>query len=426
MNRDKRVEKAQTGVVFRVPFFAPGVAKLSVVFGDGGPYGTACTNGERIDFKSEWFDKLTDGNVVTVECHEVCHELLGHRWRAPAEAVADDGLWKLWNQAADHEVNLMLKEWSAQVMASGKADPFPFPEPANAYCADPRFSGQCAEQIYPVLRSEQDSGNGPGKHPLGQGGVGSGQGVSGYPPNGPGSNAGQKPSPHSMPAFGQFTPPKPNNPVSNNQTRNDWRVTLTQCVQIARGQETLPAGMERLVGKLLTPKVDWVDLLRSFLREQCADDWSWEKPNPYFDESGLMLPRLESEHMAGVVFAVDSSGSIDQDLLARFRSEQQAALDDLCPEFLLDIVCDARVHRVTEYRAGDHIKTDAPGGGGTDFRPIFEHCDGLQQAPKCLVILTDLWGTFPDKAPDWPVLWVVYGNSDPKAPFGEVVKCDEN
>jgi predicted metal-dependent peptidase len=421
--RERRVEKFQTGVVFRVPFFSPGVAKLPVVF-DKLAQGTACVDGQRIHWDPDWFDGLKDGELITVAAHEVSHELLGHRWRAPAEAMGDSSLWDLWNQAADHEVNLMLKEWSAQIMANGKADPFPFPEPRDAYCADPKFSGMAAEQIYAALRSQQSVQNGQQQQPAGSGGSGSVQEVSGQPLNAPGASAGPSPQPHSMPAFGQFTPPSQNT-VSNNETRNDWRVTLTQCVQIAKGQGTLPAAMARLVDKLLTPRVDWVDLLRSFLREQCQDDWTFQRLNiPLTDESGFISPRLESEHMGGVVFAVDSSGSIDDELLARFRSEQQAALDDLSPEFLLDVVCDARIQRVTEYRPGESIKGDAPGGGGTDFRPVFEHCDNLPQAPKALVMLTDTCGTWPDKAPDYPVL-VVCWDKNGKAPFGEVVYVED-
>jgi len=69
---------------------------------------------------------------------------------------------------------------------------------------------------------------------------------------------------------------------------------------------------------------------------------------------------------------------------------------------------------------GDTISLDAPGGGGTDFRPVFDHCAELFQQPRCLVYLTDLEGRFPDEAPAYPVLWVVYGGQT-EAPFGEVV-----
>ena len=42
--------------------------------------------------------------------------------------------------------------------------------------------------------------------------------------------------------------------------------------------------------------------------------------------------------------------------------------------------------------------------------------------PACLVYLTDLQGTFPDKPPDYPVLWVT--TTDQEAPWGETVRLE--
>ena len=130
--RDKRLEKAQMRVLFQVPFFAPGVAKLPVVWDKSIP--TAATDGKRIRWNPDWFDAMPDVCLPTVLCHEVCHALLGHLWRAPVGAE-----WDVWNQATDHAVNLMLKEFSELVMGKRLADPFPFPDPQDSYCADPQF-----------------------------------------------------------------------------------------------------------------------------------------------------------------------------------------------------------------------------------------------------------------------------------------------
>jgi predicted metal-dependent peptidase len=62
----------------------------------------------------------------------------------------------------------------------------------------------------------------------------------------------------------------------------------------------------------------------------------------------------------------------------------------------------------------------APGGGGTDFRPVFDRVnkDGLD--PECVVYLTDGMGSFPAVAPPYPVIWGnIYKGS--KYPWGDVV-----
>jgi predicted metal-dependent peptidase len=60
------------------------------------------------------------------------------------------------------------------------------------------------------------------------------------------------------------------------------------------------------------------------------------------------------------------------------------------------------------------------GGGGTDFRPVFNRItdDGLK--PDAIVYFTDMLGTFPDKDPGYPVIWGdIYGRIKP--PFGDLV-----
>jgi predicted metal-dependent peptidase len=389
--RQKRLERAQMRVLFQVPFFASGVAKLLVIWDDSIP--TACTNGEHIRWNGAWFDSLPDAVLPTVLCHEVAHPLLGHLWRIPSGAD-----WRGWNIATDHAVNLMLKDFSEKVMAQRLADPFPFPDPQDAYCADPQYAGMSEEAIYARLPKQRgNNGGGSGK-----------------------SAGNQAAGPNSMPSFGDIEAPK-GSPTQQKNLQNDWKATLIQSVAIGKAQGNLPAGLERLVDSLVNPVVPWPDLLRAFLREQVQDDWNWSKPDPLFDESGFILPSLDSEGVGVVVFATDTSGSIDEKLLAQFQSEKQACLDELRPRSLVDIYCDAKIQAVNDYRPGEIIGRKCPGGGGTDFSPVFAHIrDKMGETPKAVVYLTDLMGSFPDEVPPYPVLWVTWERED-KAPFGEVV-----
>ena len=48
------------------------------------------------------------------------------------------------------------------------------------------------------------------------------------------------------------------------------------------------------------------------------------------------------------------------------------------------------------------------GGGGTDFRPAFEHVEEeMYNDVKLLMYLTDGYGAAPEKSPPYPVLWVL-------------------
>lgn len=417
--RLKRLERAQIRVLFHTPFFAASVARLPVIWDS--TIETACTDGDCIRWNPDWFDALDDAVLVTVLCHEACHCLLGHLWRLPPPG-GDVGLA---NEASDHAVNLMLKEFGEQVTARNLADPFPFPKDKPPL-ADPRYKGMSEEAIYAALanqpKSPQPKNPGSPGAPAGAGGAGSGQPHNSGAPA-PGSSKGKPaPSGQNCTSFGQFSKPV-KDAAGQKHDQSSWQGTLIQSLAASKGRGHVPGRLARFVDDLLSPKVPWVELLKNFLREQAQDDWDFMRPNRMYGDCEFILPSLNSERMGAVVFAVDTSGSIDHDLLKVFKSEMQGCLDDLKPSKVLELCCDTRITSEKEYRQGEQVGMEAPGGGGTSFVPVFKRLDELPTAPKCVVYLTDLDGAFPKTEPAYPVLWVVYGGKD-KAPFGEVVKVD--
>ncbi len=416
--REKRVERATLRVLFRVPFFAPAVARLPITFQDG--IGTACTDGHGIKMDPAFVDTLSDDQLVTLICHEACHPMLGHLWRAPESAKVDQASWDTWNKATDHAVNLMLKDFSKLVMGRDKvADPFPFPDPPEAYCANPAFAGMAEETIFNILNSEKDSQNAPGQKPGYQGsGKSSGKQGGGNPKApGAGKSGGQ---PGSMPQFGQMTQPTAAlDQSSQKKLRNDWEGTLINAVKMAQGRGDLPGGFERYVEELVSNQVPWTEILRSWLREQCADDWCWTEPALEYESSDFILPSLKSDKIGSVVFCVDTSGSINNELLAKFKAEMQSCLDDLHPSKVVEICCDTQIHSEREYRMGDQVALDAPGGGGTSFVPAIARCCDMDPKPRCVVYLTDGDGDY-GADPEIPVIWVMYGGRK-EAPYGYVV-----
>ena len=92
------------------------------------------------------------------------------------------------------------------------------------------------------------------------------------------------------------------------------------------------------------------------------------------------------------------------------------------PATLHLIYCDTTV---TDYHCVE--KSDLPvtihpkGGGGTDFRPAFNHIEKKNIHPACFIYLTDLeCKTFP-REPSYPVLWVKTGQGTIQPPFGDVI-----
>ena len=111
-----------------------------------------------------------------------------------------------------------------------------------------------------------------------------------------------------------------------------------------------------------------------------------------------------------------------------FMGELQGILDECRPSRLVLLDCDAAIHQVVEFEPGDHDLTAfvPQGGGGTDFRPVFQWVADNGMDPAAIIYFTDLCGTFPEaEAAPWPTLWVNYGDADTEAPFGETIPTSQ-
>ena len=211
------MDRVQLKVLFQVPFFAPGLCKLPVVWDPGIP--TACTDGKRIRFNPEFFDTCTDQQAVTVVCEEVGHCLLGHLWRAPAGAD-----WDMWNAACDHSVRNIMREYAETVTSSRLADPFPMPDPVEAFAPDPVYRGVAEEVIYNRLAGKKPPG-GAGGGP-GQNAQNGSQSASGVPTPAPGGqSAGNQAQRAPSGALGQMSKPQ-NDPAVQKQDKSEWEQAL--------------------------------------------------------------------------------------------------------------------------------------------------------------------------------------------------------
>jgi predicted metal-dependent peptidase len=81
------------------------------------------------------------------------------------------------------------------------------------------------------------------------------------------------------------------------------------------------------------------------------------------------------------------------------------------------------VNHVDEFQSGDVLKFEMHGGGGTDFRPPFNYIEQYQIKPACFIYLTDGYGTFPQQAPQYPVLWCI--TTDVVAPWGQTIRIED-
>jgi predicted metal-dependent peptidase len=348
------------------------------------------TDGRELRYHPGFLQGLAAGELEGVLAHEAMHCALGH----PVRRAGRDPV--LWNVACDLAVNPILLE-AGMTLPKDRLTPG-----EGKFAGLP--AGKSAEEYYSLMRRGRDGDEtAPG-----------GDNAGGVAPQAPPADPG---------GCGRVGDPPPVDPGGTPSLESDWQVALAAARQAAASRGELPAGLGRAVGQVLNPPLDWRAVLRAFVSAHARNDYSWSRPNRRFLSRGLYLPGLHSEELGDVVLAVDTSGSIGEELLGVFAGEANAVLSayDCCVTVLYH---DTEVLKVQTWHSADGpLRLEPVGGGGTSHACVFDWLAGAPLTPACVVCLTDLETVFPAEVPALPVLWAVASTrAVAEPPFGEVVR----
>ncbi len=404
-----KLAAARTRLIMERPFLGALVMHLPLKVG-GDWCTTTGTDAQAFYFNPQFVDNLSLAQTQFVLAHEAMHCAMGHTHRR------NHRVKRRWDVACDHAVNLILIEEGLK-------------PPLHGILADQNFMTLSAEEIYPLIPEDTpdesfdqhifDNDNETGASPdenerqddpdAGEAG---GQGKEGQSEaedqQGSGSQASQKPNELS--------------PIERDELAEQWKNRLAAAAQAARQAGKLSQSMMRWVDGLLAPSLPWRALLARFFAVNQRDDYSWRRPSRR--EGEALLPRLSSEGI-DVIAAIDTSGSISDDELREFVSELDALKGQVRARVTL-LACDYRLAEdgPWEFEPWDtmQLPADLEGGGGTDFRPVFEWVEQENRSPDMLVYFTDAEGDFPKVPPNYPVIWLVKGKG--VVPWGERVQLN--
>jgi len=170
------------------------------------------------------------------------------------------------------------------------------------------------------------------------------------------------------------------------------------------GRGDTPGEAARWVRRMTEPTLPWEQLLAQSVRRGVG--WTsgrthttWTRPNRRASSTpGMFLPGWRRPNPT-VAMVVDTSGSVDDALLARAMGEVEGALRALgvAGSSVTVLACDAAVQAVTRVRrARDAV---LHGGGGTDLRVALAVVEDLRPRPTLAVVLTDGWTPWPATPP---------------------------
>ncbi len=390
-----KLTTARVGLLLKAPFFGNMATRMQLIdASDWCP--TAATNGRNFYYNVDFVKKLSVKKLEFLFGHEICHCVFDHFGRVGSRDR------QLSNIAQDFAVNqILVDERIGDKITEVKI------------CYDPKYRGMAWEEIYDDLYEKAE------KIPMDQLMKQLGDLLDEHIKEGDGQGQGE--------GEGQDKDSKGRPGMSKEEAqriKDEIKEAMIQSAAAAGAGKT-PAGIMRMIKDMTEPKISWRDLVRQEIQSIIRNDYSFTRPNRKSMHSGAILPGLKEATTIDIGIAVDMSGSIGTEDASVFLGEVKGIMDQY-EDFKVNIWCfdtDIYNHQeVTHDNADDLLNYEPQGGGGTDFDINFEFMKEQGIQPKKFIMFTDGYpcGSWGDE--DYcDTIFIVKGNTDAEAPFGQTV-----
>lgn len=389
MQHSDKVLKARARLLLRSAFF--GALMVSTPMFRVPGLGTAATDMRTIAYDPQFFDSISLDEVVGVLAHEILHIALKHGLRRQNRDPIT------WNIACDHAVNLILADCGFLLPRGG--------------LLDRTYTGMSAEQIYDLLLKNA------APHKKQDGSSRSGGGVPDTRADGVPGLGSDLLEPGSVQSDGTIDDtPAIARPDATRKLDHDLSNRIAQALAMGRMAGSLPGSLLRAMDDLLHPPVPWQDLLRPLVHTLVTENETWSRRNRRFQSA--YLPSRHSTRVGKIVVIGDTSGSITNDNLKSIGGAIIDIAEEIQPESIHVLWADARIAGEQVFDAGDVIRLEPVGGGGTDMRVPLARVAELDACAA--VLITDGYTPWPSEPPDYPL--IVVCTTKATVPIGQVVR----
>ena len=375
MQLEEKISQAKARLLVNNPYFGMLASKLELIVNDN--IEAFVSNGVKVEYREEYLDGLELGELEFIFANGVMHASLAHDKRKNNRSG-----W-LWQMATDMAINDMLVE-------NGMTLPY-----GAQYRK--RFAGMYAEEIYAQLKDDilRDEDN------------------LEYEAD---DSDDVEPNSDKKEELTEQTPQQLQEEILHEQLLAEEAISLLES-EFKKGEA--PLHIERFFSLEYEGKIDWRDELRNAIDKYFRDDYTLLPPSKKLLYTGIYLPSTISQTFR-LVIVIDSSGSVDEELLNTFLGEVNFLMSLVTNYQIELIVCDDKVHSHKTFYSGESLDVSLKGGGGTSFKPAFTFVEENFDDVKLLLYFTDLDGKFPSEVPNYDVKWV--SSQIKKIPFGSIIE----
>ena len=375
---EEKFVKSRVKLLKNSPFF--GTILLHTEYELTDSIETAATDGTTLLINEEWMCSQSEDNFNGVLLHETLHMALCH-----IERTKDLEDMMLANIAADIVVNGIIKDNKISL-------------PKEALFDDD-LKHLSVREIYSILKDKQSKDENYISDKYGEDEV----------------NECLKPG-------------KESTGESKINNKSKWENIINKAKTIAKMKQAgvKGSGMARVFKELLDPTINWKDALYKYVTQSRADFEGYDRR---FIHDGLYIDDVGGNKVHIAAF-VDTSGSVDEELLQNFLSELFFAINSTRGTTGYLYYFDTELYPQGNIEDLDGVPKPV-GLGGTSFVPIMEELNRVSTENSYVqtvgIIYTDGFAPMTWKEPETPLLWCISpgGIKEDHVKYGDVVRIEK-
>ena len=376
MNADILLTKAKSQLTSKYPYFGMLASRLKHESNEN--IKSYASNGVRFLYNPEFIESCSIEELSFILTNCVMHHILSHQQRK----LKRKGY--LWQLATDYAINNLLSKNGMKM-----------PEGVNY---DKKFKNMYAEEIYDYLKKELIE-----------------SGIDAFDDE----KTQQHDEQNNKDLTSKFRQVKNIKEELDERDEEQWEYAAALAKEVSNRKSLMPLGFERLAKKVEPKDIDWKFELYNAINRHMRNNYAFMPPNKKHLYRGFALPSLTSDTLSLIV-AIDTSGSIQEEILGAFIEEFKAIMQNFPAVNIELLIADAKVHAHYSFRGAEDLDFVLKGGGGTDYRPVFEYIDANFPMASMLLYFTDGEGVFPRFPPAYEVLWAL-SNKKERIPFGRAL-----
>ena len=396
---EQKLATARTRLILDKPFLGALALRLPMLAGDPKWCETTFSDGKNFYYNTDYIDALDTEQTQFALSHEALHCALSHFHRRGHR------IQHRWDLACDYAINPLLIKDGLK----------PTPDAMHLH----EYEGMTAEEIYPCLKDNDNDNERDLENKNTSNQTDNNNQQSQHDKD---SSANKKESEtdndqNDVDQGGIASKPMGMTPQEQDELSLQWEQRLAGAAQQALQSGKLEGEMARMIDHLLQAKLPWRMLLARYMSATAREDYSYMRPSSRRGDPAI-YPSMRSNE-TNIVVAIDTSGSISLEEIQEFITEIDAIKSQVRATVTL-LTCDSRLNNncpwVFEAWETFQFNIEIQGGGGTNFKPVFEWVSDQDRSPDLIVYFTDAEGLFPKIEPHIPVTWLVKGKA--KVPFG--------